>query len=174
MWRILEYRTGQLIWLRNLDNISGHKIKENRLCLVRKVYDEDIIDLRTLSTIYYDKEKNIPVRNLKEAQLVIQNLFESKIRESGQYVIFEPDKDNTINFSFTFGNMISKKINLEEFQHEALLDRNNNPVYVSEEKELELSFKEAEAIAKDIIYYFNLESKIEKFLGDKDKEKSVQ
>ena len=170
----MEYRTGQLIWLRNLDNISGHKIKENRLCLVRKIYDEEIIDLRTLSTIYYDKGKNIPVRNLKEAQLVIQNLFESKIRESGQYVIFEPDKDNTINFSFTFGNMISKKINLEEFQHEALLDRNNNSVYVSEEKELELSFKEAEAIAKDIIYYFNLESKTKKFLDDKEKEKSVQ
>ena len=51
------YRTGQLIWLKNLDNISGHKIKESRLRLVRRVYDENTIDLRTLSTIYYDKDK---------------------------------------------------------------------------------------------------------------------
>lgn len=49
------YKTGQLIWLKNLDNISGHKIKENRLCLVRRIYDEQTIDLRTLSTIYYNK-----------------------------------------------------------------------------------------------------------------------
>ena len=94
------YRTGQLIWLKNLDNLSGHKIKESRLCVVRKVYNENTIDLRTLSTIYYDKSRNIPARNLKEAKLVLQNLFESKIRESGQYVIFEPNKDNTINFCF--------------------------------------------------------------------------
>lgn len=100
------YRTGQLIWLKNLDNISGHKIKESRLCLVRRVYDENTIDLRTLSTIYYDKDKKIPAKTMKEDQLVLQNLFETKIRETGQYVIFEPDKDNTINFSFTFGNMI--------------------------------------------------------------------
>ena len=77
------YRTGQLIWLKNLDNLSGHKIKESRLCVVRKVYNENTIDLRTLSTIYYDKSRNIPARNLKEAKLVLQNLFESKIRESG-------------------------------------------------------------------------------------------
>lgn len=91
--------------------------------------------------------------------MVIQNLFETKIRESGQYVLFEPSKDNTINFSFTFGNMISKKLNLDRYQHEPLLDKNKNPVYVSEEKNLELSLKEAEAIAKDIIYYFNINSK---------------
>lgn len=153
------YRVGQLIWLKNLDNLSGHKIKESRLCLVRRVYSENIIDLRTLSTIYYDKSKKIPARNLKEAQKVLQNLFESKIIESGQYVIFEPDKDNTINFSFTFGNMISKKIDLDKFEHEPLLDKNSNYVYVSDDKELELSFKEAEAIAKDIIYYFKINPK---------------
>ena len=166
------YKTGQLIWLKNLDNLSGHKIKESRLCLVRRVYDENTIDLRTLSTIYYDKTKSIPARNIKEAQCVIQNLFESKIRESGQYVIFEPDKDNTINFSFTFGNMISKKIDLNEFKHEPLFDKNGNPVYVSEEKELELSLKEAEAIAKDIILYFVIEPKKEKNISKKEKETS--
>ena len=164
------YKTGQLIWLKNLDNFSGHKIKESRLCVVRRVYNENTIDLRTLSTIYYDKTKKIPTKSLKEAQMVIQNLFESKIRESGQYVIFEPDKDNTINF--TFGNMISKKLNLNEFEHEALLDKNENPVYVSEEKELELSLKEAEAIAKDIIYYFNIEPKRESNFTKKEKETS--
>ena len=153
------YRTGQLIWLKNLDNLSGHKIKESRLCVVRKVYSDNIIDLRTLSTIYYDKSRNIPARNLKEAKLVLQNLFESKIRESGQYVIFEPNKDNTINFSFTFGNMISKKLDLRKFDHEPLLDKNDNYVYVSDEKNLELSFKEAEAIAKDIVYYFSIKAK---------------
>lgn len=167
------YKTGQLIWLKNLDNLSGHKIKESRLCLVRRVYDKEIIDLRTLSTIYYDKTKKIPARNLKEAQLVIQNLFESKIRETGQYVIFEPNKDNTINFSFTFGNMISKKLDLKKFDHQPLLDRNNNPVYVSEEKELELSLKEAEAIAKDIIYYFNIQPK-KSNSSKKEKEESIQ
>ncbi len=107
------------------------------MCLVRRVYDENTIDLRTLSTIYYDKTRCIPARNLEEAQLVLQNLFESKIRESGQYVIFEPKKDNTLNFSFTFGNMISRKIKLDEFNHAPLLDKNGNDVYVSEEKELE-------------------------------------
>ena len=168
------YKTGQLIWLKNLDNLSGHKIKESRLCLVRRVYDENVIDLRTLSTIYYDKSKNLPARTLKEAQLVIQNLFESKIRESGQYVIFEPDKDNTINFSFTFGNMISKKLNLNDFEHEPLLDKNNNPVYVSEEKDLELSLKEAEAIAKDIVYYFNIQPKEKSTSSKKEKEGSMQ
>lgn len=155
----MRYRTGQLIWFKNLDNLSGHPIKESRLCLVRRVYDDNTIDLRTLSTIYYDKTKSIPAKNLKEAQYVLQNLFESKIRESGQYVIFEPKKDNTINFSFTFGNMISKKINLMEFEHVPLLDKNGNFVYVSDEKDLELSLKEAEAIAKDIIYYFKMVSK---------------
>lgn len=153
------YRTGQLIWLKNLNNILGHKIKESRLCLVRRVYDENTIDLRTLSTIYYDKDKKIPTKTMKDAQLVLQNLFETKIRETGQYVIFEPDKDNTINFSFTFGNMISKKLDLNRFEHKPLLDKNKNVVYVSEEKDLELSLKEAEAIAKDIIYYFNIEPK---------------
>lgn len=167
------YKTGQLIWLKNLDNLSGHKIKESRLCLVRRVYDEKTIDLRTLSTIYYDKTKSIPAKNIKEAQCVIQNLFESKIRETGQYVIFEPDKDNTINFSFTFGNMISKKINLDNFEHEPLLDKNENPVYVSEDKELELSLKEAEAIAKDIIYYFNIEPKKKRNTSKKAKEASL-
>ena len=168
------YKMGQLIWLKNLDNLSGHKIKESRLCVVRRVYDENTIDLRTLSTIYYDKNKKLPARNLKEAQLVLQNLFETKIRESGQYVIFEPEKDNTINFSFTFGNMISKKLDLREFNHEPLLDRNNNVVYVSEEKDLELSLKEAEAIAKDIIYYFNIESKKGSKSSNKKKETSMQ
>lgn len=168
------YKTGQLIWLKNVDNVSGHKIKESRLCLVRRVYDEKSIDLRTLSTIYYDKEKILPAKNLKEAQMVIQNLFESKIRETGQYVIFEPEKDNTINFSFTFGNMISKRLNLDEFEHEPLLDRNDNPVYVSEEKDLELSLKEAEAIAKDIVYYFKIEPKIKSILPKKEKERSMQ
>ena len=106
--------------------------------------------------------------------MVLQNLFESKIRETGQYVIFEPDKDNTINFSFTFGNMISKKLNLKKIDHEPLLDRNNNPVYVSEEKDLELSFKEAEAIAKDIVYYFNLQPKRKKSSSIIKKEESIQ
>lgn len=150
------YRTGQLIWLKNIDNLSGHQIKESRLCVVRNVYNKDTIDLRTLSTIYYDKTKSILVKNLEEAQFVLQNLFETKIRETGQYVIFEPDKDNTINFSFAFGNMISRKINLKEFEHTPLLDKNNNVVYVSDDKDLELSLKEAEAIAKDIIYYFKI------------------
>lgn len=168
------YRTGQLIWLKNIDNLSGHRIKESRLCLVRGVYDENTIDLRTLSTIYYDKSRNLPARNLKEAQLVLQNLFESKIRETGQYIIFEPVKDNTINFSFTFGNMISNKLDLKEFEHEPLLDKNKNFVYVSEEKDLELSLKEAEAIAKDIIYYFNIEPKKDTKTIDKNKEPSLQ
>ena len=96
---------------------------------------------------------------MKEDQLVLQNLFETKIRETGQYVIFEPDKDNIINFSFTFGNMILKKLDLNRVEHKPLLDKNKNVVYVSEEKDLELSLKEAEAIAKDIIYYFNIEPK---------------
>ncbi len=155
----MEYRTGQLIWLKNIDNFSGHKVKESRLCIVRRVYNNYLIDLRTLSTIYYDKINKIPARNLKEAKKVLQNLFETKIRESGQYVIFEPEKDNTINFSFAFGNMISKKVNLSEFEHEPLLDKNKNPLFVSEEKELELSLREAEAIAKDIVYYFKISSK---------------
>lgn len=154
------YKIGQLIWLKDLDNLSGHKIKESRLCVVRRVYNEDTIDLRTLSTIYFDKKKKLPAKSLKEAQLVLQNLFESKIRESGQYVIFEPDKDNTLNFSFTFGNMISKKINLNEVNHSPLLDKNGNETYISEEKDVELSLKEAEAIAKDIIYYFQVNSKV--------------
>ena len=156
------YRTGQLIWLRNIDNFSGKKVKQSRLCIVRRVYDENTIDLRTLSTIYFDKKNQIPARNLKEAQKVLQNLFETKIIESGQYVICEPEKDNTINFSFTFGNMISKKVKLSEFEHEPLLDTNDNPLYVSEERELELSFREAEAIAEDIVYYFKIVSKKDK------------
>lgn len=142
------YRTGQLIWLKNIESFSGKSVKESRLCVIRRVYDENIIDLRTLSTIYYDQNRRIKVKSLKEAQEVLENLFETKIKESGQYVIFEPEKDNTLNFSFSFGNMISTKINLKKYEHEPLLDNNKNPLYVSEEKELELSMREAQAIEK--------------------------
>lgn len=162
------YRTGQLVWLKNIDNFSGHKVKESRLCVVRRVYSENVIDLRTLSTIYYDKENKVPAKTLKEAKEVITNLFGAKIKENSQCVIFEPDKDNTLNFSFSFGNMISKKIKLNEYEHEPLLDENENPLYISETKEIELSYREALAIAEDIIYYFNINAKT------KSKEKEEQ
>ena len=55
--------------------------------------------------------------------------------------------------------MISKKLDLRKFDHKPLLDKNGNYVYVSDEKNLELSFKEAEAIAKDIVYYFSIKTK---------------
>lgn len=153
------YRTGQLIWLKDIDNFSGHQVKESRLCVVRRVYSEKCIDLRTLSTIYYDKKNRVPARTLKEAKDAITNLFGTKMKENSQYVIFEPDKDNTLNFSFSFGNMISKKLNLDEYTHEPLLDDNDNPLYISPEKEIELSYREALAIAEDIIYYFNINVK---------------
>ena len=54
---------------KNLDNISGHNIKESRLCLVRRVYDENTIDLRTLSTIYYDKDKKNPCQNYERGSI---------------------------------------------------------------------------------------------------------
>lgn len=113
-----QYTTGQLIWLRNLSDFSGHSVKASRLCVVRRVYDDGRIDVRTLSTIYSDKIKKIPARSLKEAEEVLKNLFETKIPESGQYVILEPDKDNVVNMSFTFGNMISNKIDLNEIENE--------------------------------------------------------
>lgn len=167
------YKTGQLIWLKDIESFSGKPVKESRLCVVRRVYDENTIDLRTLSTIYYDHSKKIKARSLKEAQEVLENLFETKIKESGQYVIFEPDKDNTLNFSFSFGNMISTKIKLDEYVHEPLLDNNNNPLYVSEEKELELSMREAQAIAEDIIYYFKIIQKHNKNKDKKSEEEPV-
>ncbi len=154
-----QYTTGQLIWLRNLSDFSGHSVKASRLCVVRRVYDDGRIDVRTLSTIYSDKIKKIPARSLKEAEEVLKNLFETKIPESGQYVILEPDKDNVVNMSFTFGNMISNKIDLNEIENEPLLDKNGNPTYVSEAKEVELFEREAEAIAQDIIYIFKINSK---------------
>ena len=155
----MQYNTGQLIWLEELSDFSGKKVKSTRLCVVRRVYDEHTIDLRTLSTIYSDKENDIKASSLKEAEEVLSNLFETKIKENGQYVILEPDKDNTLNFSFTFGNMISKKVNLNDVKTRPLLDDNNNPMFISTDKEIELSFKEAEAIAEGIIYYFKINSK---------------
>lgn len=154
-----KYTTGQLIWLKNLSDFSGHPVKSSRLCVVRRVYEDGKIDVRTLSTIYSDKTKKIPASSLKEAQEVLKNLFETKIPESGQYVILEPDKDNVVNMSFTFGNMISSKIDLNEIENEPLLDSNNNPTYVSEKKEVELFEREAEAIAQNIIYIFKINSK---------------
>lgn len=155
----MQYNTGQLIWLEGLSDFSGKQVKSTRLCVVRRVYDEHTIDLRTLSTIYSDKANNIKANSLKEAEEVLSNLFETKIKENGQYVILEPDKDNTLNFSFTFGNMISKKVDLNEVTTRPLLDDNNNPMFISTDKEVELSFKEAEAIAEGIIYYFKINSK---------------
>lgn len=154
-----QYTNGQLIWLRNLSDFSGHSVKSSRLCVVRRVYDDGRIDVRTLSTIYSDKTKKIPARSLKEAEEVLKNLFETKIPESGQYVILEPKKDNVVNMSFTFGNMISSKIDLNEVDNEPLLDKNGNPTYVSEQKEIELFQREAEAIAQNIIYIFKINSK---------------
>lgn len=142
-----------------MSNFSGKQIKSTRLCVVRRVYRNNAIDLRTLSTIYIDKQNNIKAKNLKEAEEVLSNLFETKIKENGQYVILEPEQDNTLNFSFTFGNMISKKINLSEIQNRPLLDENRNPMYISTSKEIELSLKEAEAIAENIVYYFKINSK---------------
>lgn len=155
----MKYNTGQLIWLEDLSDFSGKKVKSTRLCLVRRVYDETTIDLRTISTIYRDKDRKIPVKNLEEAEDVLTNLFETKIKENGQYVILEPTKDNTLNFSFTFGNMISKKVNLNTIKNKPLLDDNGNPMFISTDKEIELSLKEAEAIAEGIIYYFKINSK---------------
>jgi len=37
-------------------------------------------------------------------------------------------------------------------------DENNNPMFLSVNKEIELSFKETEAIAEGIIYYFKINS----------------
>lgn len=142
-----------------MSDFSGKQIKSTRLCVVRRVYRKNAIDLRTLSTIYIDKQNNIKAKNLKEAEEVLSNLFETKIKENGQYVILEPEQDNTLNFSFTFGNMISKKINLSEIQNRPLLDENRNPMYISTSKEIELSLKEAEAIAENIVYYFKINSK---------------
>lgn len=154
-----KYTTGQLIWLKGLSDFSGHKVKSTRLCLVRRVYEDGTIDVRTLSTIYSDKTKKIPAKNLKEAQEVLKNLFETKFPESGQYVILEPSRDNVVNMSFTFGNMISNKVDLNEIINEPLLDKNGNPTFVSAEKEIELYEREAEAIAQDIIYNFKINSK---------------
>ena len=153
------YTTGQLIWLKDLSDFSGHKVKSSRLCIVRRVYEDGKIDVRTLSTIYSDRTKKIPSKNLKEAQEVLKNLFETKFPESGQYVILEPSKDNVVNMSFTFGNMISNKVNLDKITNEPLLDKNGNPTFVSAEKEIELYEREAEAIAQDIIYNFKINSK---------------
>ncbi len=158
----MKYNTGQLIWLEELSDFSGKPVKSTRLCVVRRVYDNKTIDLRTLSTIYADKQNKIPAHSLEEAENVLSNLFETKIRENGQYVILEPDKDNTLNFSFTFGSMISKKVNLDEISNKPLLDSNGNPMFISIDKEIELSFKEAEAIAENIIYYFKINSKNKK------------
>ena len=55
--------------------------------------------------------------------------------------------------------MISKKVDLNEVTTRPLLDDNNNPMFISTDKEVELSFKEAEAIAEGIIYYFKINSK---------------
>lgn len=155
----MHYNTGQLIWLEGISDFSGKQVKATRLCVVRRVYDKNTIDLRTLSTIYSDKRNNIKASSLKEAEEVLSNLFETKIKENGQYVILEPDKDNTLNFSFTFGNMISKKVNLNKITTKPLLDENGNPMFISIAKEIELSFKEAEAIAEGIVYYFKINSK---------------
>lgn len=154
-----NYSVGQLIWLKNLSDFSGHRVKSTRLCLVRRVYDNNKIDVRTISTIYSDKVNNIPARTLKEAEEVLKNLFESKFPENVQYVILEPSKDNVLNMSFTFGNMISKKIDLNEIENEPLLDRNGNPAFISETKEVELYEREAEAIAENIIKNFRINSK---------------
>ncbi len=155
----MQYSTGQLIWLEELGDFSGKKVKSTRLCVVRRLYSDGTIDVRTLSTIYKDKDNNIPVKNLKEAEEVLSNLFETKIKENGQYVILEPNKDHTLNFSYTFGNMISRKINLQQIKNRPLLDSNKNPMYISTEKEVELSLKEAEAIAEDIVLYFSIHPK---------------
>lgn len=96
---------------------------------------------------------------MKEAEKVLKNLFETKIQKNGQYVIFEPENDNTLNFSFTFGNTISKKVKLENFIHTPLLGKKKEKLFISDEKELELSIKEAEAIAQDIIRYFKIQPK---------------
>ena len=157
---LIIYNTGQLIWLDGLSDFSGKKVKSTRLCVVRRVYNNKTIDLRTLSTIYSDKRNKITAKSLKEAENVLANLFETKIKENGQYVILEPDKDNTINFSFTFGNMISKKVNLNKIKNRPLLDENGNPMFISTKKEIELSLKEASAIAENIIYYFKINSKM--------------
>ena len=47
--------------------------------------------------------------------------------------------------------MISKKVNLNTIK--------NKPLFISTDKEIELSLKEAEAIAEGIIYYFKINSK---------------
>lgn len=153
------YKTGQLIWLKDIDNFSGKLVKESRLCIVRRIYEDGKIDLRNLSTIYYDKSKNIKARSLEEARGVLENLFEGKSTQKGQYVICEPSKDNTLNFSYTFGGLVSQKIDLSKFNHSPLLDKTGKELFISPDTELELSIKEAEAIAQDIIYYFTIGTK---------------
>lgn len=56
------YKTVQLIWLKNIDTIENNKVKDSRLCIIRKVYDYNTVDVRVLSTIYFDKEKSIPAK----------------------------------------------------------------------------------------------------------------
>lgn len=45
--------------------LSGHNVKTTRLCIVRRVYNNQKIDVRTLSTIYSDKIRKLPAKNFK-------------------------------------------------------------------------------------------------------------
>ena len=46
-----------------------------------------------------------------------------------------------------------------QIKNRPLLDENNNPMFISTKKEIELSLKEANAIAQNIVYYFRINSR---------------
>lgn len=152
---------GQLILLKNIDRIGGRKqplTKTIRPAIVREIINENIINVRLVSTIYINE--NVKPSSFEEAKEAIANNLKNIIPHEKQYIILSPEEDGVLNFSYVYGNMYTDTIDLNSSNYKVLIDKNTkNPIIIGDRAKIEIEEKEIEAIADNIIKEYAVEFK---------------
>lgn len=152
---------GQLILLKNIDRIGGRKqplTKTIRPAVVREVINDNIVNVRLVSTIYVNE--NVKPSNFEEARDAIANNLKNILPHEKQYIILSPEEDGVLNFSYVFGNMYTDTIDLSTTNHTILKDKKTkSPIIIGDRAKIEIEEKEIEAITENIIKEYEIEFK---------------
>ena len=152
---------GQLILLKNIDRIGGRRqpiTKTIRPAVVRETLGENIVNVRLVSTIYVNE--NVKPKNLEEAREAIANNLRNVVPHESQYIIWSPEEDGVLNFSYVYGNMYTDTIDLNSTNHVILKDKmTKKPIVISLGAKIKIEEKEIEALTENIIKEYSVEFK---------------
>ncbi len=152
---------GQLILLKNIDRIGGRKqplTKTIRPAVVREVINDNIVNVRLVSTIYVNE--NVKPSSFEEARDAIANNLKNILPHEKQYIILSPEEDRVLNFGYVYGNMYTDTIDLSTTNHTILKDKKTKfPIIIGNRAKIEIEEKEIEAITENIIKEYEIEFK---------------